>query len=100
MIQTTGVQPMKKLCAGLLILLLAACVYLFQVSKKVSTLRETETQMLNENEKLTEQINAIQETISLKEKEITDLTLEKQPLLETKDVWEQRTEEIRKLLSE
>ena len=98
--RTTGAIPMKKLCAGLLILLLISCAFVFSLSKKTAAMKETEKQLISENEKLTEQVSTIQENITAKDSEITDLSEEKKPVLEAQDVWEQRTEEIRPLLSD
>lgn len=91
---------MKKLCAGLLILLLISCGFIWNLSRKTAAMKETEQQLISENEKLTGQVSTIQENIAAKEKEISDLAEEKKPVLEAEDVWKQRTEEIRALLSD
>ena len=91
---------MKKLCAGLLILLLISCAFVFSLSQKTAAMKETEQQLISENEKLAEQVSTIQENITAKNREIADLAEEKKPVLEAEDVWKQRTEEIRALLSD
>lgn len=91
---------MKKLCAGLLILLLISCGFIWNLSQKTAAMKETEQQLISENEKLTGQVSTIKENITAKDIEIADLAEEKKPVLEAEDVWKQRTEEIRALLSD
>jgi peptidoglycan hydrolase CwlO-like protein len=89
---------MKKICIGLLIILLMACAYLFNFSKKIDAVKETEQQLVTEKEDLVSQVKTLQESITAKETEIAQLTDEKKPVMEESEVWQQRTEEIQALL--
>ena len=89
---------MKKLCIGLLILLIAACAYIFNFSKKIDAVKETEQQLIAEKEDLVARVKTIQESITAKESEIEELKEEKKPVMEESEVWQQRTEEIQALL--
>ena len=89
---------MKKLCIGLLILLIAACAYIFNFPKKIDAVKETEQQLIAEKEDLVARVKTIQESITAKEAEIEELKEEKKPVMEESGVWQQRTEEIQALL--
>ncbi|MDO5108479.1 MAG: hypothetical protein Q4D59_00980, partial [Erysipelotrichaceae bacterium] len=77
-----------------------SCGFIWTLSQKTAAMKETEQQLISENEKLTGQVSTIKENITAKDIEIADLAEEKKPVLEAEDVWKQRTEEIRALLSD
>lgn len=91
---------MKKLCICLCILLLISCAFLFRNSGKLTELNETRTQLIHENESLRNQNEQIAQNIKNEEETIERLSEETAPLREARETWEQRTEEIRGLLSD
>lgn len=91
---------MKKLCIGLAVILLISCGFLYRFFQENAAVRETEQQLLAENEELNKQLDSIRQSLAAKETEAAELYEEKKPVLEAKDIWQQRTEEIRSLLSD
>lgn len=91
---------MKKLCIVLLILLMISGGLLWNNSKRINELRTIEQQLMLEGETLNEQAALSAENITSDRAEAENLKEEKKEILEEREVWEQRTEEIQNLLSD
>lgn len=91
---------MKKLCIVLLILLMISGGLLWNNSKRINELKTMEQQLMLESETLNEQVALSAENITSDKAEAENLKEEKKEILEEREVWEQRTEEIQNLLSD